>query len=243
MGIRTKTSRSGQNYCSSMVGNNNSGLARRIYVKLIFSAIVMIFIAQSVSAKAVDERIYIAPAGKVDKKVLEKIKGALPGLLPMTVSVELPAREELSRGAYDAARNRYNAAAILEDISARNNLVTTRETMLVVTDADIYCQDMDFVFGLADPKTKICIVSTARLNNEFYGLKPDNALFLARVVKEASRQLGRVWGVPNCPNRKCIMSSSGDLVDIDRKRENLCHDCKKRIRLRYTSALFTMPVF
>ena len=205
--------------------------------------IFALFFARGLEAKAVDERIYIAPAGAVDGKVLEDIKSELPKLLPMTVHMEIVPAEKLSESAYNPARKQYNAGSLLDDIAGRNNLVTTRETMLVVTDVDLYSGEPDFVFGLANPKTKICIVSLARLNNEFYGLKPDNKLLSARAVKEAAHELGHAWGLPHCPDPKCAMFFSGSIKDTDKKRDTLCHDCKKRVRTRYTTTLFTMPVF
>jgi len=215
-------------------------------MKLALTALLFIaitFYAQHIEAKAVDERIYIAPAGAVDDKVLDDIKSELPDLLPMTVHMEIVPAEKLSESAYNPARKQYNAESLLDDIAGRNNLVTTRETMLVVTDADLYSGDLDFVFGLARAKTKICIVSLARLNNEFYGLKPDNKLLSARAVKEAVHELGHTWGLPHCPDPKCAMFSSDSIEGTDKKRDTLCHDCKKRVRTRYTTTLFTMPVF
>ncbi|HPM43052.1 MAG TPA: hypothetical protein PLV52_04410 [Candidatus Omnitrophota bacterium] len=195
--------------------------------------------AESAYAKAIDERIYIAPAGPVDASVLKKIKSSLPDILPMAVSVELAPEEKMPPEAYNAARGQYDASVLLEAVAKRNNLATTRESMIVVTDSDLYYADVAHVFGLSNPKAKICVISLARPA----GGKVKSGSLYQRALRSAATELGYVLGLKDCPDVKCVMHLSKNPEDEDSKKVYFCHDCKKRLRSRYSSALITIPQF
>lgn len=222
-----------------MVQGIRSSCKIQILALVLSLAIPALLFATEASAKAVDERIYIAPAGNVDKAVLQEIKSALPGIFPMVVSIELAPEEELPSAAYDPVRKQYDAGMVLEAVAGRNNLATTRESMIVVTDADMYYGDADHVFGLSNAKTKICIISLARLGGEM----PDRRLFLESSVRSAAIELGYVLGLKDCSDPKCMMSLSKSPADEIKKKTSFCRDCKRRLRSRYSSALIKMPVF
>jgi archaemetzincin len=67
-------------------------------------------------------------------------------------------------------------------------------------------------------------IGLARLRQEFYGLKSDNSLFLERVVKEATHELGHAFGLRHCPRQKCVMFFSNSLADTDRKCRRFCNE-------------------
>ncbi|MBP7056416.1 MAG: hypothetical protein KBB52_06165 [Candidatus Omnitrophica bacterium] len=191
--------------------------------------------AESAYAKAIDERIYIAPSGPVDVSVLKKIKSSLPDILPMAVSVELAPEEKMPPEAYNEARGQYDASVLLEAVAKRNNLATTRESMIVVTESDLYYADVAHVFGLSNPKAKICVISLARPAGG--KSKSQGAL------RSAATELGYVLGLKDCSDAKCVMHLSENPGDDDSKKVYFCHDCKKRLRSRYSSALINIPQF
>lgn len=215
---------------------------------LILLLIALSFFPYSGEAKVFEECVYLIPAGKVDKKVLEKLKEKLPGLFPMSVKAVIDPEKEIPQAAYDPSRKQYDAQAVLDDISGRINLALTNERALIVTDADLYVPDLNFVFGLADAKKGICIISLARLKNEFdpaaspasrdgrdsaprqaaelRGLKPDERLLFERALKEAAHELGHSWKIDHCPSPKCVMFFSNSLADTDKKRESFCYKCR-----------------
>lgn len=210
----------------------------------IFIILLLIPLALSPSrseAKVIEEHIYLVPAGAVDKKIIEKIKRSLPAFLPMSVRVEIETRQNIPQAAYDPSRKTYNAKAILDDILRQVTITTVNERALVIVDVDLYATALNFVFGLADAKNGICIISLSRLKNEFYGLKPDDKLFLGRVLKEATDELGHSWGLQDCSNPKCIMCFSNSLSATDGKKDKFCHDCQKQLRSRYSSPLIGSP--
>lgn len=189
-------------------------------------------------AKVIDERIYILPLGDVDSKAVGVVKDKLPGLLPITAKAEILPKEELPEAAYDPSRKQYSAEAILAYVSGKIVLDKSVECALAIVDADIYSQGTDFVFGASAPSKAIAVVSIARLRNEFYSLKPDNALFLERVAKEALHQLGCVMRLKYCPDRRCVMSLSNDIKALDKARCIYCPECKSTLYSNCTAPIF-----
>jgi archaemetzincin len=205
---------------------------RKIYVAAAFF-IAYSFFAGSSEAKLVRECVYLVPAGNVDKKIVDKVKDALPSSMPVTIRVETEKRQELPPLAYDPSKKQYNARTIIDYISERIRLAVTNERVLAITDADLHIPGSDFVLGMADPKKGVAIISTERLKNEFYGLAPDRRSFNDRVLKEALYQLGRSWGIPDCPSPRCPMNVSGKMQDMDKKRDTFCYKCRIAIENRY----------
>jgi archaemetzincin len=183
------------------------------------------FFPNVASARVIEECIYLVPAGKVDKKAPEKLKEKLPGVFPMSTKAVIDPARELPQSAYDNARRQYDAQKVLDGISQELVLTIINERALIITDQDLYVPGVDFVFGLADVKKGVCIVSLARLRNEFYGQKPDAGLLAARTLKEAARELGRSWKLSDCPSKKCVMHPSSSPADIDKERESFCYKC------------------
>ncbi len=204
----------------------------------ILLAAALISFSSSAFAKVIDERIYLIPSGKIDKKVLEGLKGRMPALLPISAGVAIDPGQELSSDGYDTARKQYSAEIALAHIAARTTIDTSNECALVITDADLYTQGSDYVFGLADAKKVMGVLSLARLKNEFYGSKPDDRLFHDRVLKEALYVLGKSWGLGDCKNPRCAMYFSKEVADIDKKQDRLCVECDKSLRHRYSNSLF-----
>jgi len=103
------------------------------------------------------------------------------------------------------------------------------EVMLGVTGVDLTAPGLNFVFGLAEPRSRCAVISLARLYPEFYGQPRDPRRFKERALKEAVHELGHVWGLGHCPDPACIMFFSNSLADTDRKGPEFCAHCRERL--------------
>jgi len=204
--------------------------------KTTIAAIILLFacaaFALNAEAKVVNERIYIVPAGDVDKKLLESLKETLPGYMPTTVRIEIVPREALPETAYDASRKQYSADSILKYMQKKVLLDVRIEVALVLVDVDLYSPGSDFVYGISNAPKAMSVTSLYRLRDEFYGNKPDNKLFIKRATRQALYEIGNAWGLGQCPDLKCVMNTSADCLDPDKKKIAFCHECKNKILAR-----------
>lgn len=198
-------------------------------IKLCFilaMTILSVFFQHNCEAKSVDEHIYIIPTEGINNDVLESLKKQLTSAFPINTKVIIDKKRQLPEKAYDSSNKKYSAELILNDLSRNFTIDISNENALLVTNEDIYTQDSDHITGYADSKTRMCVASLARLKNEFYGLKPDNESFLDRASKEAIREVAHIWGLPDCPNTRCVMYFSEELPKMDKKTGRLCVKCK-----------------
>lgn len=168
--------------------------------------------------------ICILPLGLGETGFLEPLKGKIQNIFERTVRLldSIPIWE----GAYNKTRRQYNSSKLIRYLG---NIIKTKSRVLAITDKDLYADGLNFVFGEADLYSGICIVSTTRLKNEFYGKKEDSEIFMERLTKEAVHELGHTFGLRHCSLTSCVMHFSNSIIDTDQKREFFCNECKKRI--------------
>lgn len=123
--------------------------------------------------------------------------------------------------AYDLARGQYRAEPLLALASGHG-----ARHVLAITQRDLFAGGLNFVFGIASPRGA-CVVSTARLR-----AGADDALFCARLVKEAIHELGHTLGLEHCADPGCVMHFSNRLADTDRKGDAYCRRCAARLKAR-----------
>jgi len=218
---------------------------RFFYIIVMLLCLTWVLPVHNADAKVIDEHIYLVPVGNVDSKVVEAIKRDLPNNMPMTLKIEIAPQEKIPESAYSSSRKQYNADIILNDISRRIRLDVRVESALVITDVDLYSKELDFVSGASDQSKLIGLISLSRLKNELYGEKPDNKLFLKRVVKEAASEMGHALGLSNCPNKKCVMYYSDTISDMEKRKSSFCHECYMKLRQRYIAPFVktSLPVW
>lgn len=129
---------------------------------------------------------------------------------------------------YVWGREQYDSAGLLRDLI--RELPRGRGRVLGVTGLDLCTPILTFVFGQAQLSGPAAIVSLARLRQEFYGFEPDPGLFLARLCKESTHEVGHTFGLVHCQDRECAMSLSTSIAEVDRKNIGLCRRCRETVR-------------
>lgn len=129
---------------------------------------------------------------------------------------------------FDSARRQYNADKLLKAVDLRYGRDTSKTVGLFKV--DLFIPILTYVFGQAYLRGRTGIVSVYRLNNEIYGINPDNALIPQRFSKEIIHELGHGFGLVHCHMPDCIMRSSTYLEDIDQKSQSFCESCREAVR-------------
>ena len=169
------------------------------------------------------ERITLFPIGAIEPEILVQLKQSLEQTYPSVV--EIGPQMEKPDCAYNPRRRQYLAPLIL---AAINEFAAEGKT-LGVADVDLYAPGLNFIFGQADLKLGIAVISLCRLRQEYYGLAQDKELFSLRAIKEAIHEIGHTHGLMHCPDEACVMHFSNSLADTDRKEASLCQKCHSKL--------------
>ena len=170
-------------------------------------------------------KITLKPLGDIADGIMEKLEDGVGDIFHCRVETRA-GPSDLSQ-AYDPERKQYSSSRLLASLGKAE----TEERVVGVADVDIYVPRLNFVFGEADMLSGTAIVSLCRLRQEYYGLAPDEALFLERASKEIVHELGHTFGLGHCPNNKCVMHFSNSLADTDLKEAHFCNMCRPKIIL------------
>jgi len=126
--------------------------------------------------------------------------------------------------AFSSPRGQWSSMAFLEALLARVPPGAAR--LLGVTERDLFVPVLSFVYGQAQLGGKVAVVSLARLRPEFHGLPGAAPVLARRAAAEAVHEVGHTFGLVHCPDRRCPMSLSIDLPDLDGKTATPCAACK-----------------
>jgi archaemetzincin len=129
---------------------------------------------------------------------------------------------------YDSARQQYHSTKILKEML--DELPSDALKMIGIISADLFIPILTFVFGEAQLDGKVGIVSLTRLQQEFYGLPPNQALLKRRLIKEIKHELGHTFGIVHCSLRECVMSVANNIADVDSKGFSFCEGCRELLQ-------------
>jgi archaemetzincin len=145
-----------------------------------------------------------------------------------------PPQLDSSRASFNEQKNQLNSDKLLRWLATTmmNNTKSydpTKTIILGICNFDAYSSGLNFVFGQAFLTEGVAVIYLPRLRQEFYGLGADTSIFIERVLKEATHEVGHAFGLDHCPKRSCVMHFSNSLVDTDRKARDFCNICRIKL--------------
>jgi predicted Zn-dependent protease len=150
----------------------------------------------------------------------------------ITIITDPPQLDSSGGSLLDKQRNQLNSDKLLRWLAATtiaNNTKSydpTKTIILGICNFDAYSSGLNFVFGQASLTGGVAAIYLPRLRQEFYGLGADKSIFIERVLKEATHEVGHTFGLNHCPKRSCVMHFSNSLADTDRKAKDFCNVCR-----------------
>lgn len=176
-------------------------------------------------------KVLILRIGSINNEVLESICNGLNGSYEGISCAILSEMMQLPNQALDTLRNQYYSSLILKNISElKESKRFNADRILGVTNVDLYVPTIDFVFGEAQYKGKVALISLYRLRPEFYNQPPNQSLLKNRASKEATHEIGHTLGLVHCHDSKCVMYFSNSIYDTDKKRIQFCEKCRTAIK-------------
>ena len=181
--------------------------------------------------------IYLHKIGKLDQSILINLKSQIERELnEFNIRVKINKDEiTLTDSEYNKSKEQFNASKVLKKIQ-RNARSKDNFRILGILDRDIYSKKYNFVFGLANMKSGVALISLTRLREDYY--KKTSVIYRKnetkkdiedRIFKEAIHELGHTFGLKHCYNL-CVMRSSNSLKETDEKSSKFCNSCLKLIK-------------
>lgn len=172
-------------------------------------------------------RVRLVPAGFVYYWILDHLQENLPKAYPVEVELNKTVIK-IPNSVYDSRRDQIKSESFLDYLRAIDNW-PRGEKVLALVEGDAYATGTNFVFGQAEVGGRFGAVYLVRLRPSFYGSNENEGVFLSRVLKEASHELGHLLGLGHCSNPACVMRFSNSIWEVDSKGWLPCDDCKRRV--------------
>jgi predicted Zn-dependent protease len=122
-----------------------------------------------------------------------------------------------------------DADRLLSEIKAR--FVASEESGVVgylgITEADIYSDDSNFLFGLAQPR--FGVMSYCRFKADFNKEREYRPRLVERAVKQGLSSTFYILDIPRCTTAMCARAYSHSLEEQDLKKGELCSWCKEQL--------------
>ena len=171
-------------------------------------------------------RIGLVPIGEVPEITSKAIAAHILGYFDLDTHILSPL--ESPDYAFDRKRMQYDAGLILKRIES--GPFDDYVKIIGVLDADIFVPILTYVFGEARQGGKCALVSLFRLKKNKDGSASSRALLLDRSSKVALHELGHLFELHHCMDKRCLMHFSGELEDLDDTPLYFCRYCHLYLR-------------
>lgn len=135
----------------------------------------------------------------------------------------LPAAKAVTRLSADAFPNG-DRLAVDDAIRWASRPRARRERVLVMTDRDLFIPECASLFGFADTRRGVALVSTFRL------VTPDKAQFHKRVDNAVAHEAGHLDGLKHCRG-DCVMRPAATADELDSRPIASCGRCPRHMSL------------
>ncbi|MGD2149407.1 MAG: archaemetzincin family Zn-dependent metalloprotease [Desulfobacterales bacterium] len=170
----------------------------------------------------------VVPLGEVPEIALKVIAAHISGYLNLSVQI-LPPLEH-PEYALDEKRFQYNAGIILKAFESER--FTDYDKVIGVLKLDLFIPIFTHVFGEAKQGGKFALVSMFRLGKNPDGSPSPASLIYERTAKVALHELGHLFNLLHCQEKKCLMHFSGGIQDLDETPIYLCRYCSTFLKDR-----------
>ena len=165
--------------------------------------------------------LQLLPVGNIDAALIEGLAPAMAEAFRVPCEIMPRALDPIH--ALHVERQQYHSSEIVKRMQDWAGRDTWR--ILGVAAIDLYIPILTFVFGEAQVGGPCAVVSTHRLQQEFYGLPGDRELLQQRLIKEAVHEIGHTLDLTHCDDYLCAMAPSHAVEWIDLKESALCPAC------------------
>jgi archaemetzincin len=168
----------------------------------------------------------IVPVGEVSAPAKREASAGLRAVYDCDVTMH--DSQPIPSGAYDRGRDQFRAEEFIE-LASR---IGSGDKNIAVTDKDLFYRRRNYVFGLAYLDGKGSVISTCRLRTSSDGgvsQRSSKEVFSDRVRKEVIHEIGHTLGLEHCDKKRCVMSFSPTVREVDIKDESLCGSCQRDV--------------
>jgi archaemetzincin len=167
----------------------------------------------------------LVPLGAPPEPVLERMGEGLREAFGVDI-MRMPSAPD-PPNAFDPSREQWDATEVLRALLVRCG---PGHRLLGITERDLFLPVLSYVYGQAQLRGRVAVVSLARLRPEFHGLRPDPEQLARRAVTEAVHEVGHTLGLVHCTDRRCPMALSLGLEELDVKTATPCSSCAALLR-------------